>query len=248
MEPSAGRRSYGSNAAANRVPCGLLTFVLDPGRYGVSKNRKCWTEGGGVSLGAILSEVAKFICDYFVAAHKRREAEAIEQEKRRVESEIRWERHREEMALKEQEEAKRRHFKSIEAALQNRKDDLVKAAEWWRLHQSVTDFIGECERRWLQAQADGLTLDQQHWLTWAKETVKEQSPFGSGYPDPLVDGAFHAEMIPFGGPYPGTRDFPTPPTMPIMPAPVVIQQGYGSLNDEPPAPKPFPFWLRQRRS
>ena len=34
-----------------------------------------------------------------------------------------------------------------------------------------------------------------------------KSPFTVGYPDPAIDGAFDPTLIPFGGPYPPTRDF-----------------------------------------
>lgn len=229
------------------MPCGALTFIIETERYGSSKNQQRWTEGEKSPLETVLSEMVKFICDHFIAAQKRREAEAIEQEKRRVESEIRWKKHQEEEALKKQEEARQSHVKALESLVQHRKDDLAKAAEWWRLHQSVMDFLAECERRWQESQAGVLTKDQQEWLVWAKETAKGRSPFESGYPEPLVDGAFDPEAIPFGGPYPETRKFSTPPTMPTVPAPVVVQQSYGMPSCQAPAPKPYPFWLKHQR-
>lgn len=243
--PGRQRSHYSFSQEKNKIPCGRLTFTFNPERYGSSKN-KPWAEDEKTPLETMLAEMAKFICDHFMEAQKRREAEAIEREKQRVESEIRWKKHQEEEALRAQEEAKRKHAKSLETAAQHRRDDLAKAAEWWRLHQSASSFIAECELRWRDAQAGSLTCEQQAWLTWAQETAGALSPFEAGYPEPSLDGAFDPSSIPFGGPYPETRKFPQPPTMPDIPAPVIVQQSYGALSHEP-ASKPFPFWLKHPR-
>lgn len=100
VESVARRRSYYSHPEATKVPCGKLTFIIESERYGSSKSRQRWAEAETSPLETILSAIVKFICDHFVASQKRREAEAIEQEKRRVESEIRWRKHQEEEALK----------------------------------------------------------------------------------------------------------------------------------------------------
>jgi len=107
-----------------------------------------------------------------------------------------------------------------------RSEDLLKAAEWWRLYQTAAQFINECEQRW-RNQTGCLRAEQQKWLTWARDNAKAMSPFETGYPDPAKDGAFDAASVPFCGPYPAKRDFPRPPTMPRIPPPVQ-QSGYGS--------------------
>lgn len=135
----------------------------------------------------------------------------------------------------------------LESTARHRKDDLAKAAEWWRLYQSMMAFIAECERRWHETQGAGLTNEQQAWLLWARDNAKGLSPFEACYPSPASDGAFDSEAVPFGGPYPATRQFPEPPTMPTIPVPVVIQQSYGSSSYQAPAPKPYPFWLKYQR-
>src|SRR5678816_3906847 len=104
-----------------------------------------------------------------------------------------------------------KHEAALKATEQSRSEDLLKAAEWWRLYRAASEFIDECERRW---RADGaeLTPAQQAWLAWARENAKSMSPFETGYPNPVRDGAFDKDAIPLGGPYPPKRDFPRPPT------------------------------------
>ena len=99
-----------------------------------------------------------------------------------------------------------------------RKEDLLRAAEWARLHQAVEDFIGKCESRW-KAAAPELTAQQQDWLQWARTTAERWSPFARGYPDPNLDGPFDRNTVPFGGPYPLQHKMPVPPTMPVIPPP-----------------------------
>ena len=248
-----GRFTY-SSPDANKVLSGKLSFTLKAEQYSPSRIQQRWVEDEKAPLDAILSEIVKFICDYFVGLQKRREAEEIEREKQRVDAEIRWKKQQEEEARRRQEEleqkqaeARRKHPGLLEGESQHRRDDLAKAAEWWRLHQSVVSFIAECERRWQNSGERQLTQQQQEWLAWALETAKAMSPFENGYPDPARDGTFDPADFPFGGPWPETRKFPQPPTMPQMPAPVVVQQSYGSPSYSAPAPKPYPFWLKYQR-
>ena len=243
-ETAVRKKSYYSRPEDNKVPCGKLGFTLKPERYGSSKTQE-WKESDKAPLETMLAEMAKFICEHYVETQKRREAEAIEREKQRVESEISWKKHQEEEAIRKEEAAKRKHAESLESVEQHRKDDLAKAAEWWRLHQSTVDFIAECERRWRDAQEGRLMDDQECWLSWARETAKSSSPFEIGYPQPSIDGAFDPAEVPFGGPYPALRKFPQPPTMPDIPAPVIVQQSYGAPSYQP-SPEPYPFWLRNR--
>ena len=242
---SRGRRSPYGFQEQRTTPSGKLMIVIDTHRYDASKGRK-WEESETSPLEVILADVATYICNYYVEAQKRHEQEKIKREKDRVESEIHHKKWLEEQALQRQEEARIRHADSLHQAAEHRKTDLAKAAEWWRLHESTNAFVTECKRRWCAAQAGELTPEQQRWLSWALETAKGSSPFESGYPDPAKDGEFDPAEVPFGGPYPETRQFPKPPSMPEIPAPVVVQQGYGATNPQPP-PKPYPFWLRYPR-
>ncbi len=239
------RKPYYARPEVNKMPSGKLVFTLQPERYGPSKTHQ-WKEGDKTPLETILADMAKFICEHFVEAQKRRAAEAIEREKQRVEAEIHWKQYQEKEIIRKEEEAKRKHAESLKSVEQHRKDDLAKAAEWWRLHQSVVDFIAECERRWRNAQEGKLMDEQESWLSWAREMAMSSSPFEIGYPQPSIDGAFDPTEVPFGGPYPETRKFPQPPTMADFPAPVVLQQSYGAPSSQP-SPKPYPFWLRNHR-
>lgn len=239
------KRTYFTARDDNQVPCGKLTFTFKTERYGSSKP-KSWTENEDAPLEAVLAEMARFICDHYVDAQKRRATEVIERERHRVESERRHQEYLREEAIRKKKAAEESHAKSLESAIRQRKDDLAKAAEWWRLYESMTSFILECERRWFDAQ-EALSAEQAGWLAWARETSEALSPFAAGYPEPLVDGAFDPAEVSFGGPYPDTRKFPQPPTMPDIPAPVVIKQGYDASSYQPPPKQQFPFWLKYQR-
>lgn len=216
------RRSSWQWPTDRQVASGVLTFSLSPERYG-SREAKQWKENDKLPLGELLVRIVTEIRRHYVEAQKRRSQEAIEREKQRVESERRWQEYQEKEAIREEQERKRKHAKALEATAHTRSEDLLKAAEWWRLYQTAAEFINACEQRWRNGQAGELTTDQHRWLAWARETVKAMSPFETGYPDPTRDGAFDAAAVPFGGPYPAKRDFPRPPTMPKISPPVVQQ-------------------------
>lgn len=233
---------YGYGLRAEKVPSGLLTFSLKTDRYG-SRDEKEFSESEKESLDKLLARVVNEIRGHYVAAQKRREAEAIQREKDRIESEIRHKKYLEEEAVREAEEAKKNHAKSLSKTAEKRKDDFLKASEWWRIYESASKFIAACEQRWKEGQNGELTAEQADWLVWARKTADDLSPFALGYPEPSQDGDFNPGKVPSGGPYPNTRDFPQPPTMPEIPPPVVQQTGYGYT---PPPPPPYPFWLRHR--
>ena len=150
---------------------------------------------------------------HFLEVKERRAKEAIEREKRHIE----WERNYREFQAREairlEEERKQRHADLLRGTVQTRANNLLKAAEWCRLHRSVLEFIQECERRWRNSQQNSLTAEQEVWLGWAGKNAESLSPFQSGYPDPANDGAFDGASIPLSGPYPTKRDIPRPPTM-----------------------------------
>ncbi len=241
------RRNHYSNwqQQENKVAGGRLTFSVNPENYGKQQEKR-WSESEKMPLEAIVAAMAKEICRHFMELQKRHAAEVIEREKQRVEAEIRWKKHQEEEAIRIEQEKKRKHAAALEAVARNREEDLLKAAEWWRLHRGIDDFIADCERRWRAAQSGELSPEQQAWLAWAREVATGVSPLATGYPDPAKDGVFDPATVPFGGPYPEQRKFPQPPTMPAIPAPVVVKQGYGEPSHQP-ASNPYPFWLKYQR-
>ena len=238
------RNYYGYGQSDSRAPSGKLSVSLNADRYSL-RTAKRWIEDDKLTLQQVLSEAVQEICRHFVKAQKRHAQEAIEREKQRVESEERHKKWQEEEAIRRKEEREQKHAEAIETTMRHRKDDLLKAAEWWRLHESVQSFLTACEQRWRCEQANELKLDQEEWLAWARKTAIALSPFESGYPEPDKDGAFSPLTVPLGGPYPATREFSRPPTMPEIPAPVVVQQGYGTSHQ--PSPDPYPFWLKYPR-
>lgn len=239
------RRSYYPTwQTDNKVPCGKLTFTLNPENWGAQKEKR-WVESEKLTLETIVSEMVKAVSTHFADLQRERQEQAVRQEKARIEWEIKRKKEMEEEAIRRQEEAKRKHAESLEQTARTRQEDLLKAAEWWRLYRGTEDFIAECERRWRAAQHGDLKEEQTTWLAWAREVSKGVSPFESGYPDPARDGVFDAAAVPFGGPYPDQRKFPQPPSMPTIPAPVVVQQSFGQTYH--PEPKPYPFWLKYQR-
>ena len=234
---------YGYGLREEKVPSGRLIFSLKTDRYG-SSDEKEFTESERLPLDKVLARVVNEIRSHYVAAQKRRKAEAIQREKDRIESEIRHKKYLEERAIKEAEEAKKNHAKALKKTAKKRQDDFLKASEWWRMYESANTFIVACEHRWKESQSGELTSEQVEWITWARNISNDLSPFALGYPEPSKDGAFNPEEVPFGGPYPEIRDFPRPPTMPKIPPPVVEQRGYGYSST--PAPTRYPFWLRHQ--
>lgn len=244
-----GRRSnsYASwQREENKVASGKLTFTLNSERYGRGTEKK-WSENEKTPLETIVPDMAKAILRHYVELQEKREAEAARQAKAHAEWEVQRQKEAAAEAIRRDEAAKKKHADTLEGAARTRQEDLLKAAEWWKIHRGIEDFIAECERRWSTAQADGqLTPEQRAWAAWARDVAKSVSPFETGYPDPSKDAEFDPASVSFGGPYPELRKFPQPPTMPEMPAPVVVQQSYGATTYQP-EPKPYPFWLKYQR-
>ncbi len=241
------RTAYYSNwRQENKIACGKLTFTINPERYDLATEKK-WTESEKTPIETIVADMAKAIFRHYLDLQEKRKAEAIRREKEHVEWEIRRQKEAAAEAIRREEAAKKKHADTLESAARTRQEDLLKAAEWWKIQRGIEDFIVECERRWSTTQADGqLTPEQSAWAAWAREVAKSVSPFETGYPDPAKDAGFDPASVSFGGPYPELRKFPQPPTMPNMPAPVIVQQSYGepAYHQEP---KPYPFWLKYQR-
>jgi hypothetical protein len=237
----ANRRRAWQSPEDHRVPSGKLTFSLHQDRY-ARRDAKRWTEDDKKPLGEVLAQVVAEIRRHFVAVQKQREREAIERRQQAIEWEKRQQEWKKEEAIRHEKERQQKHAAALEATAHARSEDLMKAAEWWRLYRTAMDFINECEQRWRNS--EDLTAEQQAWLAWAREKAKAMSPFEMGYPDATADGPFDPTVIPIGGPYPAKRDFPRPPTMPKIPPPVIQQQsGY---NPSPQPKEQFPFWLMHR--
>jgi hypothetical protein len=215
--------------ADHRVPSGRLTFSLNAERYG-TRSAKEWAESDKVSIEEVLAKVVAAIRSHYVEAQERRAREAIEREKQRVESERRWREYQAQETIRLRQEQERKHAEAVAFATRTRTEDLLKAAEWWRLNRALTEFINACEQRWKNPSGE-LTAEQRTWLAWAKETARLLSPFEAGYPDPTKDGTFDAGAVPFGGPYPAKRNFPRPPTMPTAPPSGGLPTGHAGDRD-----------------
>ncbi len=215
-----------------REPSGKLTFTIKPERY--TRSERKWTESEREPLDVILPKVIEGICQHYIDLERKRAEEAEATRKRNEAYEI-----------QRAADEKREHAKKLEKAAQTREEDLIKAAEWWRMNRVTCEFIDEAERAWREAATEGLTAEQEEWLAWARTNAQRMCPFAAGYPDPAVDGAFEASAVPFGGPYPKTRNFPRPPTMPEIP-PQSSQAIYG-YSAPAASPKPYPFWLKYQR-
>jgi len=215
-----------------RGPSGRLQFKVGPAdRYSNYRERR-WTETADLSLEAVAQQVADGVWEIYRDIDQKRKAE---QEQERI---------RQEQARLEQiEEAKRKHAAALEETAHAHAEDLLRAAEWWRLHMLTIDYVTECERHWLAQGA--LSEEQQRWLAWARQTAEALSPFNTGYPDPVKDGPFDPAAIPAGGPYPAKRGFPRPPTMPKIPPPV--HPSHSGYYQPAPESKPYPFWLKYQK-
>ena len=166
------------------IATGQLAISYNPSRYGIQEAKE-WQETKSHKLQVVLSEVVAGTRLHFLTKQRKRIQEAIDRKKWEEESErrrIQWEK---EEAIREQKEAEKAHADAIMAVKEVRKQDLIKAAEWWRRSQSFASFLTECESRWKEA-AGELNPEQQAWLAWAKDISTKMSPFAVGYPCPRL--------------------------------------------------------------
>jgi hypothetical protein len=186
-------------------PSGYLTFTFKPHRFNYEGIQQ-WSQSPKLPLEKTLLHVVSGVRKHFLELQERREQEKLESAKRHAE----WLERKREMdkqeAIRLQQEKERKHAAALAAAAHARQTALFKAAQNWRLSNSLLEFIGACEARW-RSQLVAPTAEQIAWLTWAKEIATTTSPFSAGYPDPAIDGAFDPASVPFAGPYPPTRDF-----------------------------------------
>ena len=244
--PAAARRgrSVGRWNVDTRVPAGRLSFSLRSEHYRRGK-AEAWSEGAKDPIDRVLAKVLAELRSHFRGRHEHHKKEAIEAEKRKAVWRVEQAERERVEAIRRAEAEKVAHADALVTTKRRREDDFLLAAEWWRLHQNALAFVEACEARF-RSEADGeLTAETTEWLRWARATAGVLSPLTDGYPDPERDGGFDPEAVAFGGPYPATRGFPRPPTMPVIPEPEVKPQGYGGAAHTPP--KPYPFWLKHQR-
>ncbi|HTV63630.1 MAG TPA: hypothetical protein VMH30_13775 [Verrucomicrobiae bacterium] len=206
IDPDGSRRcppAYESRQSGK--PCRLLTFSIKrPGYYSSEEIQK-WSETNKLPLQEVLAQLVGAVRKHFLDAQERRAQEKIEWEKQRIESERRWREHERKEAIRLQQEKERKHAQAIAAAKKTRRTNLVKAAEDWRFCGSLLEFVEQCERHW-KSEAKQLTPEQLDWLAWAKQAAGTASTFPADFPDPAKDGGFDPSSIPFGGPYPTSRN------------------------------------------
>jgi len=224
-------------AAATRVqdqiPSGYLIFMI----FSDSYSRECkkqWSEDEHSPLDAVVANVVQGICQYYV-----------DMEKKRAEEKVRHEEWLKERKREEQEAERQEHQNNMDEVEMIRQEDLIKAAQWWKLNQVTEEFIQASEERWRKGQSGELTEAQQAWLSWARETSRATSPFEAGYPDPKIDGSFNRKAVPFGGPYPKRRNFPFPPTMPAVPPSENKSNSYYTAASSSESAQ-YPFWLKHQ--
>jgi len=181
----------------DKVGSGIFHFAASSGPYR-SQIIKEWTESDKTPLGQLLAQIVSGIRLYFVDAQKRRVQQAIQWEKQRLESERHWREYQAKEAIRLEEERKQKHSARLRETVQNRAANLLKAAEWWRIHGTLIEYIQACEQRWRNTQQGAITEAQENWLIWARENTEAVSPFKLEYPDPTTDGAFDMAAIPQG--------------------------------------------------
>jgi len=206
IDPDGSRRcppAYESRQSGK--PCRLLTFSIKrPGYYSSEEIQK-WSETNKLPLQEVLAQLVGAVRKHFLDAQERRAQEKIEWEKQRIESERRWREHERKEAIRLQQEKERKHAQAIAAAKKTRRANLMKAAEDWRFCGSLLEFVEQCERHW-KSETKQLTPEQVDWLAWAKQAAGTASTFPADFPDPAKDGGFDPSSIPFGGPYPTSRN------------------------------------------
>ncbi|MEO8206480.1 MAG: hypothetical protein ABI615_09890 [Chthoniobacterales bacterium] len=214
----------------SQQPSGRFRFSLGPDRY-YGRSNVTLIQKPDISLEEFTAQVIEQIWDFFVSS-----------EKSRIESEERWKQNQEKEKIRREEERKRQHQQSLGNIAHRRQENLLRAAQWWRLHNATAEFIDHCEQRW-KLKSGSLTPAQEQWLVWARSNVTALSPLQIDYPDPTLDGAFDPSAVPFGGPYPETRKIPRPPSMPSPPPP----PSEAHHQDSHQSAQGYPFWLKHQR-
>jgi hypothetical protein len=201
---SAGRRARWWQWTGTGTPTGHLAFSFEAHRY-QSGEEKEWLETKKHPLERVLSEAVCAVRLHFLTLQRKHIQEVIDRKKWKEDYEKRHREWQAKEAIRIQKEREQAHLNAIAKAIDDRKQDLIKAAEWWRRSRGITDFVEESERRW-KIPSGVLDPEQAAWLAWAKEIANSMSPFTAGYPDPPKHGAFDPSTIPFGGTYPPAQN------------------------------------------
>jgi hypothetical protein len=157
-----------------------------------------WVEESDRSLEKVLYQIAEHICRHFADCDRRDIAQQDWQVRQALEE-----------AKRKEMQRKAEHEAAIARILQERKTNAYRASRWWRLHKDALAFLEECRARWINSHGS-LTAQQSAWLVWARGEAARMSPFEMGYPNPELDGPLDREAVPFGGPYPQSRQLPDP--------------------------------------
>ena len=170
-------------------PSGRIRVQVYTGQRYYGKRQ--WTEGKRKTLIDHAPGVSERIDDLLTEFEEHRLAE-IRREQERKEEEKRW----------AEEQRRKAHLREIKGIRKGRERNLLRVARLWDEMEILNRYIDECERRW----GSDITEKQTEWIQWARKIAKGLDPFEMGYPDPEVDGSLDEDNIPFGGPYPTTRE------------------------------------------
>ena len=225
------RRPSSEWQLTSQQPSGRFRFSLGTDRYYSRSSDITLIQKSDVSLEEITAQVIEKIWDFFVSS-----------EKAHLESEERWKQDQAKEKIRREEEKKEQHQQTLEDIANRRRENLIRAAQWWRLHNATADFVNHCEQRW-NSESGTLTPAQETWLAWARSNLTALSPQQIDYPDPARDGPFDPAVVPFGGPYPETRQVPRPPSMPApTPPPTEVHHHHSHQSAQG-----YPFWLKHQR-
>jgi hypothetical protein len=162
-------------------PSGRLVISLHS-EQGLTGHRK-WTEKENKPIETFLQAIMERLDQFFHLFVTRR----ADEEQRRKD--------REEAERKYQEEQRQKsHQDALEQVIATRVENLMRAAEWHRIHQQILEYIGKVETTW-RSQSAELSETQTNWLIWARKMAENFSPFVIGYPKPTADGAFNSKEI-----------------------------------------------------
>jgi len=225
------RRPSSEWQLTSQQPAGRFRFSIGSDNYYNRSQRTVLIQKPEISLEEITAQVIEIIWDFFVGS-----------EKAHLEAEEKWKQDLERDKVRREEEKKREHRKTLEDIASQRRENLLRAAQWWRLHNATAEFVDHCEQQWKAVSAT-LTPEQEQWLAWARGNVSALSPLQIEYPDPVRDGPFDPAAVPFGGPYPETRQIPRPPSIPApTPPPTEVHHHHKHSS-----PEVYPFWLKHQR-
>ena len=216
----------------SRAPSGKLLLHFAVNSYPYSTNRRrTWPVAPDEPTEETATDIAEILTDIREKDAKAKSDEAERHKK--------WE---EERRLDEERRRREKHESELDTIESQRAENLLHAAEWWRLHTTAMEFIEACERRWReQGEISG---EQSAWLDWARSNAAALSPIEGGYPDPARDGKLDRRSIPLGKPGPSVDKIPRPPSFTSPDKPSENPYSHTTFTQ---TPAPYPFWLKHGR-